>query len=481
LNREAWEQSRQQWGTGELGAGHGAGGTQFLDYRQVAAVFRLTTTGSNPYTGVPQFWKGTTWADMAEDVSPAVPSLYALDKLTTHPVDTIVLAVPSTSGDGWVFQVKGSSAGGGACDPVDQEEVLLVQDVCLDPIPDFTGATGSLDGSEGVVPKPLAGQQNRYLKGNGTWDEITAEDVGAAPDDHSHTLTLGGDLAGSGPVTGTVNATIANNAVNTAKLADNAVNTLKLADDAVTNAKLRNSAGLSVIGRSANSTGDPDDITAGTDGHVLRRLGTTLGFGTVATAGVADNAITNTKIRDSVARSVIGRSGNSTGDPADIQAGGARRFLASNPANTDISFRAIEVADLPPTTLSYSESAMANTLSYISPSGWINLGVSVTLEAGTWLIGYHGSGEYQFSAGSFGQFRFRLFNVTAGTGYNDTEARANGRNDIGYGNGAASQQRSVTLAASTTIRLEVEFVGLSITWTTANVFLGSRVWALRIG
>lgn len=51
--------------------------------------------------------------------------------------------------------------------------------------------------------------------------------------------------------------------------------------DKVTNAKLRNSAGLSVIGRSANTTGDPADITAGSDHQVLRRSGATIGFGAV--------------------------------------------------------------------------------------------------------------------------------------------------------------------------------------------------------
>lgn len=95
---------------------------------------------------------------------------------------------------------------------------------------------------------------------------------------------------------------------------------VQIADNGVTNAKLRDSAALSVFGRSANSTGDPADIAAASDGHALRRSGTTLGFGTIATAGIAANAATNTIIRDSVALSVIGRSANSTGDPADIAA-----------------------------------------------------------------------------------------------------------------------------------------------------------------
>jgi hypothetical protein len=44
-------------------------------------------------------------------------------------------------------------------------------------------------------------------------------------------------------------------------------------------AKLRQSAALTVIGRSANSTGDVADIAAGTNFHVLRRVSDTLGFG----------------------------------------------------------------------------------------------------------------------------------------------------------------------------------------------------------
>jgi hypothetical protein len=59
-----------------------------------------------------------------------------------------------------------------------------------------------------------------------------------------------------------------------------------LATAAVTYAKIQNAAGLSVLGRSANSSGVMADITAGTDGHVLRRSGTTLGFGTIPASSV---------------------------------------------------------------------------------------------------------------------------------------------------------------------------------------------------
>lgn len=82
--------------------------------------------------------------------------------------------------------------------------------------------------------------------------------------------------------------------LDTANIRDSAVTTAKLSDNAVTDAKLRDSAALSVIGRASNTTGDPSDIAASTDGHVLRRSGTTLGFGTIG-YGSLDSSATATQ------------------------------------------------------------------------------------------------------------------------------------------------------------------------------------------
>jgi hypothetical protein len=68
--------------------------------------------------------------------------------------------------------------------------------------------------------------------------------------------------------------------------------TAGLVDNAVTNEKLRDSAGLSVIGRGANSTGDPADIVAGTNHQVLRRDGSSLAFGAVDLS--SNQAVTGT-------------------------------------------------------------------------------------------------------------------------------------------------------------------------------------------
>lgn len=97
------------------------------------------------------------------------------------------------------------------------------------------------------------------------------------------------------------------------------VATAGIAPGAVTDAKLRDSAALSVIGRSANSTGGPADVAAASDGEVLRRSGAALGFGTVATAGIADDAVTNAKAANMAEATIKGRAaGAGTGDPTDL-------------------------------------------------------------------------------------------------------------------------------------------------------------------
>lgn len=92
--------------------------------------------------------------------------------------------------------------------------------------------------------------------------------------------------------------------------------------NAVTDAKFRQSGALSVVGRSANSTGNVADIAAGSDHQVLRRSGTTLAFGTVATDGLADGAVTFAKMQDITTARVLGRTTASTGDIEELTISG---------------------------------------------------------------------------------------------------------------------------------------------------------------
>ena len=88
-----------------------------------------------------------------------------------------------------------------------------------------------------------------------------------------------------------------------------------LTDNTVALAKIVNGTGLSVIGRSANSAGANADIVAANDAEVLRRSGTSVGFGTLATAGIANAAVTLAKMADLAQNRIIGRVTASTGVP----------------------------------------------------------------------------------------------------------------------------------------------------------------------
>lgn len=70
----------------------------------------------------------------------------------------------------------------------------------------------------------------------------------------------------------------------------------------VTDAMLRTSAARSIVGRASSSSGAVADITAtGSSDAVLRESGGSIGFGTVATAGIANGAVTSAKLEATVA------------------------------------------------------------------------------------------------------------------------------------------------------------------------------------
>lgn len=106
------------------------------------------------------------------------------------------------------------------------------------------------------------------------------------------TLTLPGDflrstrglnIADGGGVTWAFNK-----ATNT--LSVSAVSGAGIAADSIGNTELRDSAAVSLIGRSANSVGDPGDIVAAGNDTLLRRTANTLNFGQL-TAGMFPAAV----------------------------------------------------------------------------------------------------------------------------------------------------------------------------------------------
>lgn len=171
-------------------------------------------------------------------------------------------------------------------------------------LPAFGGATAGTAGSKGLVPQPVAGDEGKYLRGDGTWAVVAGGGGGGgAPSDADYLVrTANGSLSAERVVTDT--ATISFDWATAGQARANIVT------NSVGNTQLRQGGALSMIGRSANSTGNVADIAAtAASGAVLRESGSTIGFGTIATAGIADSAVTYAKIQNvSATDRLLGRS-----------------------------------------------------------------------------------------------------------------------------------------------------------------------------
>lgn len=141
---------------------------------------------------------------------------------------------------------------------------------------------GGISGT-GDVEGPASSTDNAIARFDGTSGKqisnssATLDDAGRIS---ATALSLTDDLPVAHGGTGASTAADARTNLGLGSLAvKNTVATGDIDANAVTDAKLRDSAALSVIGRGANSTGDPADISAGSDHQVLRRSGTSIGFG----------------------------------------------------------------------------------------------------------------------------------------------------------------------------------------------------------
>jgi len=87
----------------------------------------------------------------------------------------------------------------------------------------------------------------------------------------------------------------------------------------VGNAELRQGGATSVIGRSANSTGNVADISASSDGDVLRHASGIISFGTLATASYANDSVTYAKLQNvSATDRLLGRVSSGAGDAEEL-------------------------------------------------------------------------------------------------------------------------------------------------------------------
>lgn len=150
------------------------------------------------------------------------------------------------------------------------------------------------------------------LLGNPTGSLANASEISIGA-----TLAFSGTALQTAAITGDVTAS-ANSFITT------------LATNIVSNAKFRQSAAFSVVGNSTSSTANVADISTTTgSAAVLRESGGALGFGTVATAGIANNAITYAKLQQVAAVSLVGNATGSLADATGITLGATLAFSGS--------------------------------------------------------------------------------------------------------------------------------------------------------
>ena len=226
----------------------------------------------------------------------------------------------------------------------------------------------------------------------------------------------------------------------------------------ITRANLANGSACSVIGRSANSSGVVADISMGTNDRLLGRVSNVV-QSTQLTAGMVPSAlITSAMLRNSAARSVIGRSANSSGVPADIASTGARTFLADNSAGTSVAFRAIDSGDLPTGNWIGANSGTGYAPSFTgisSDATWFDSGASITITAGTYLLSYSLRASMAITAGA-GLISGRLYNVTDAADVTNSEVMAVSSNIVGTTQGTGTASAVLTVAGTKTIRLEAQ-------------------------
>lgn len=217
--------------------------------------------------------------------------------------------------------------------------------------------------------------------------------------------------------------------------------TLTIGANKVTLSMLATMTGFSVIGQPASGSATPSAISTTTADHVLRMnsAGTSLAFGTIATGGIADNAVTTPKLAAIAALGVLCNPTLSTANVTLVQAGSDGNVLRRNGS----------VLDFGPVVLT-------NANGVTGALGLTNGGTGQTTAAA--------------ARGSSG------LNLERGTGVGNTDYTILATDRFVYTNAAFTLNRTWTLPAANSVNAghRVVVADLQGTWTTSNYLIVQR-------
>ena len=135
--------------------------------------------------------------DAVNDMGGIIPQDRNMNNL-----DTSIRTIPQNLGPTY-------TAGNGIV--IDANDEISIDDTVvaeLSDLPsDFTGATSLTDGTAGLVPKPLAGDETKFLSGNGQWTTVSQYNLPIASANDLGGIKVGSNLsidAGTGVLSATV-------------------------------------------------------------------------------------------------------------------------------------------------------------------------------------------------------------------------------------------------------------------------------------
>jgi len=180
---------------------------------------------------------------------------------------------------------------------------------------------------------------------------------------------------------------------------------------------------------------------------------------TQLTAGMVPNSlITSAMLRNSAGLSVIGRTAGTSGAPADITASGGNQFLKSTSGGTAVVFEALAADALPGGNWITATAGMDYAASFTNISAdstWYDTGASVSLVAGTYLITSFCHGILNKSTATFAGVISRMYDVTAGAAVTDSECMIVSDSTAAW-NGERTGTLTMILTVGTTSTIRVE-------------------------
>jgi len=267
-------------------------------------------------------------------------------------------AIGYTSAEGLILTGQGSTNDVTIKNDADADVLTIATGgTNVDIVGDVTAATVNADGDTSAGDDAAMGYtsaEGLILTGQGSTNDVTIkndadQDVLEIPTG-TQNVTMAGNLSVAGDLTITGDDLVMSTNTSGAALIADGTNfnpvvisgdvsigtdgAATIANDAVTLAKMAGLArGKLIYG---DSSGDPAALAVGSANNVLKTDGTDVSWGTVATAGIADDAVTLAKMAGLARGKII--YGDSSGNPAALAVGSANYVLTSD--GTDISWAA---------------------------------------------------------------------------------------------------------------------------------------------